>query len=133
MDAQEDRWRQIGEVASELGLSLKTIRRYDEVGLVPPSGRSPGGFRLYTEGDVDRLRLIRHMKPLGFSVDEMRVLLDAVSKLGTAATVDFDARATVASFAEAAEERCEVLRTELQRAESFAAILRHLAPRRPRR
>ena len=130
MDAQQERWRQIGDVANELGLSLKTIRHYDEVGLVPPSGRSPGGFRLYTDEDVDRLRVIKHMKPLGFSLDEMRILLDAVTQLGSASTIDHEARATVASFAAAAEERCEVLRTELDRAESFAAMLRQLAPRR---
>ena len=45
---------QIGQVAEATGLSLKTIRHYDEVGLVTPSERSPGGFRLYTTADVDR-------------------------------------------------------------------------------
>lgn len=40
---------QIGEVAERIGLSLRTIRYYEEVGLVVPSVRSQGGFRLYTE------------------------------------------------------------------------------------
>ena len=43
---------QIGEVAERVKLSLRTIRHYEEVGLVPPSARSKGGFRLYTEADV---------------------------------------------------------------------------------
>ncbi len=45
----------IGEVADRVGLSLRTIRHYDEIGLVVPSDRSAGGFRLYTEADVVRL------------------------------------------------------------------------------
>jgi len=48
---------QIGEVADRTQLSLRTIRHYDEVGLVPPSARSEGGFRLYTEADVERLNV----------------------------------------------------------------------------
>ncbi|WP_043368340.1 MerR family DNA-binding transcriptional regulator, partial [Mycolicibacterium conceptionense] len=46
---------QIGEVAARTELSIKTIRHYDEVGLVTPSARSAGGFRLYTADDVNRL------------------------------------------------------------------------------
>ena len=63
---------QIGQVAERTELSIKTIRHYDEVGLVTPSERSAGGFRLYTEADVQRLLVIRRMKPLGFSLEEMK-------------------------------------------------------------
>ncbi|SDJ14694.1 MerR HTH family regulatory protein [Lentzea albidocapillata subsp. violacea] len=56
---------QIGE-AERIGLSLRTIRYYEEVGLVVPSARSQGGFRPYTEPDVQRLGVIMRMKPLGF-------------------------------------------------------------------
>ena len=56
---------QIGEVADQVGLSLRTIRFYEEAGLVIPSARSVGGFRLYSETDLDRLQLIKRMKPLG--------------------------------------------------------------------
>lgn len=72
---------QIGEVAARTELSIKTIRHYDEVGLVVPSARSAGGFRLYTADDVDRLMAIRRMKPLGFTLDEMGLLLDALAVL----------------------------------------------------
>ena len=58
------------------GLSLRTIRHYEETGLVIPSARSRGGFRLYTESDVGRPMAIRRMKPLGFALDEMRDLLE---------------------------------------------------------
>jgi DNA-binding transcriptional MerR regulator len=66
---------QIGEVAERTGLSLRTIRYYEEMGLVRPSARSTGGFRLYTEADVARLLLIKRMKPLDFSVEDIRDLL----------------------------------------------------------
>ena len=78
---------QIGEVAERVGLSLRTVRHYDEAGLVVPSGRTPGGFRLYTDDDIERLALIKRMKPLGFTLDEMRELLALRDRLvGTAPT-----------------------------------------------
>lgn len=79
---------QIGEVSVRTELSIKTIRHYDDVGLVVPSARSSGGFRLYTDDDVDRLLAIRRMKPLGFSLDEMRGLLDALATLDNPAVGD---------------------------------------------
>ncbi len=68
---------QIGEVAERVGLSLRTVRYYEEMGLISPEKRSNGGFRLYTDENIDRLLLIKQMKPLGFSLQEMRELLDA--------------------------------------------------------
>ncbi|MGI8480002.1 MAG: MerR family DNA-binding transcriptional regulator [Gaiellaceae bacterium] len=49
----------IGEVADRVGLSLRTIRYYEEVGLLEPTGRSPGGFRLYSEDQVTRLATLK--------------------------------------------------------------------------
>jgi DNA-binding transcriptional MerR regulator len=72
---------QIGEVAERIGLSLRTIRYYEEVGLITPSARSQGGFRLYTEHDAVRLQVVKDMKPLGFSLDEMRDLLGVLDRL----------------------------------------------------
>ena len=66
---------QIGEVAERTQLSIRTIRHYDQVGLVPPSGRSDGGFRLYTAEDVTRLNYVRWITPLGFSLEETAELL----------------------------------------------------------
>ena len=55
----------IGEVAERTALSFRSLRHWDDVGLVQPSARTEGGFRLYTEKDVDRILIIRRMKPLG--------------------------------------------------------------------
>lgn len=72
-----DEHYQIGEVADEVGLSLRTIRYYEEIGLVSPSGRTEGGFRLYTDDDIDRLRLVKALKPVGMSLETMAELLEA--------------------------------------------------------
>lgn len=72
---------QIGDVAERTGLSLRTVRHYEEVGLLPAAERSPGGFRLYTDDAVERLLLVKQMKPLEFTLDQMRELLDALDEL----------------------------------------------------
>ncbi len=70
----------IGDVAHRTGLSLHTVRHYEEVGLLPVAERSPGGFRLYTDAAVERLLVIKQMKPLEFTLEEMRELLEAVEE-----------------------------------------------------
>ncbi|NEY34038.1 MerR family transcriptional regulator [Streptomyces sp. PRKS01-65] len=129
----EQRQMQIGEVAERTGLSLRTIRHYEEAGLVIPSARSKGGFRLYTESDVERLMVIRRMKPLGFSLEEMRDLLEITDRLG--ATDDPPTgeelqrlRDRLDAYRVMADERVESLRTRLEMAEDFAATLRRRLP-----
>jgi len=119
--------KQIGEVAERTGLSLRTIRYYEEVGLVTPSSRSQGGFRQYTEVDVARLELVKRMKPLDFSLEEMRELLTALDALESDATHVDDREALLerlTKFRLTAEERCVSLRGQLESAESFASSLR---------
>ncbi|WP_233644709.1 MerR family transcriptional regulator [Streptomyces sp. BSE6.1] len=119
---------QIGEVAARTELSLRTIRHYEETGLVVPSARSQGGFRLYTEADVSRLMVVRRMKPLGFTLDEMRDLLEATDRLDRGdGALPADEREQllerVRDFERAARQRVADLRTQLARAEEFAATL----------
>lgn len=123
---------QIGEVAEAVGLSLRTIRHYEEVGLVPPSGRTAGGFRLYTDEDIERLRLVKQMKPLDFTLEEMRDLLQARDRLAEGVSEDERRKLLerLAMYAAAAEARCEKLREQLQAAESMASALRREARRR---
>lgn len=114
---------QIGEVAERTGLSLRTIRYYEEVGLVVPGARTRGGFRLYTEPDVQRLKLIMGMKPSGFQLDEMRELLAILDpRPGDAEPADRAAR--LAEFTAAAERACDKLRERLRMAEELAETLR---------
>ncbi|WP_372788894.1 MerR family transcriptional regulator [Paraconexibacter sp.] len=114
----------IGDVAERVGLSLRTVRYYEEQGLFAPAGRTEGGFRLYTEDQVERLLLIKQMKPLGFTVAQMCELLAARDALGDAdPEVRTAARERLDTFAADAAKRCAELRTELARAEEFAARL----------
>ncbi|QNE79513.1 MerR family transcriptional regulator [Streptomyces finlayi] len=119
---------QIGEVAARTELSLRTIRHYEESGLVAPSARSQGGFRLYTESDVARLMVIRRMKPLGFTLDQMRDLLTATDRLDGEEPLEADEHEAlmdrVRAFEQAATEQVDKLRVQLARAEDFAATLR---------
>lgn len=118
---------QIGEVSERVGLSLRSVRFYEESGLLTPAARTEGGFRLYTESQVDRLLLIKRMKPLGFSVEQMRELLSAYDRLRDESLGKKHrqaARDEVKAFAELATERCEELRKQLGRAEEFAERLR---------
>jgi DNA-binding transcriptional MerR regulator len=117
----------IGEVAERVGLSLRTVRFYEEQGLITPEGRTDGGFRLYTEEHVDRLLLIKHMKPLGFSIQQMRELLDTRDALATLSPDDGaypDALARFSAFADAASTRVGELKATLATAEALARQLR---------
>ncbi|GLY02987.1 MULTISPECIES: MerR family transcriptional regulator [Actinoplanes] len=114
---------QIGEAADRVGLSIRTIRHYEEAGLVLPSARSDGGFRLYTEPDLDRLRVIKRMKPLGFTLDEMRDLLTILDALSDPAVTGADRGALqdrLGGFHTAAQDRVRTLRDQLAMAEGFA-------------
>ena len=113
----------IGAVAERTGLSLRTLRHYDEVGLLTPSARSEGGFRLYTSADVERLLVIRRMKPLGFTLEEMAELLDAVVTRRRDPD-DVAARDRLADYLRSAEERREKLARTLGMADEFIALLR---------
>ncbi|MFD7749020.1 MerR family transcriptional regulator [Streptomyces sp. NPDC059698] len=123
----DDKHMQIGEVATRTELSLRTIRHYEETGLVTPSARSQGGFRLYTETDVSRLMVIRRMKPLGFTLEQMRDLLAATDRLDSEAALDDGEREAllerVRTYRQAAKEQVEKLRVQLSRAEDFATTL----------
>lgn len=112
----------IGELAERTGLSLRTLRHYDDIGLLTPSGRTDGGFRLYTADDESRLLLIRRMKPLGYSLDAMGELLDVITGLGNAPE-DHQLRLRLAEIKAEALERRDKLRSQLAAAEEFVGQL----------
>jgi MerR family transcriptional regulator, copper efflux regulator len=115
---------QIGQVAERTGLSLRTIRFYEENGLVVPTARSDGGYRLYSDDDVARLKAIKRMKPLGFTLEEMQQLLTLLADLASAGDAEREALFDrLHMFHEAAAARVTALRDQLTVAEGFAATL----------
>jgi DNA-binding transcriptional MerR regulator len=76
-DAPERRLLRIQEVAATLGLTARTIRYYEELGLLTPAARSEGDYRLYDDDDVERLRFIKDLRDdAGFSLAEISQLLE---------------------------------------------------------
>jgi MerR family transcriptional regulator, copper efflux regulator len=123
---QANRQLRIGEVALRTELSVRTVRHYHEVGLVEPSARSAGGFRLYTENDVQRLLVIRRMKPLGFTLAEMRQLLDSLAVLraeGATEEQRAGARALLGRYRQKTRDSAERLRRQLAYADELSDLL----------
>ncbi|MGY1840350.1 MULTISPECIES: MerR family transcriptional regulator [unclassified Modestobacter] len=119
---------QIGQVAERTGLSLRTIRFYEENGLVVPTTRTEGGFRLYSEADVARFEVVKRMKPLGFSLEEMHELLTLLADLERGAGDRAQLLDRLRMFHEAATARVTALREQLAVAEGFAgSLVDHLA------
>jgi DNA-binding transcriptional MerR regulator len=130
------RLHQIGEVAETIGLSIRTIRHYHDVELVPPSGRTSGGFRLYTDSDIERLRLVKQMKPLGFTLEEMAELLRTLDQARNTNPTQRDPRLSdrLDRYADATDTRCAKLRSQLAAGEDLARTLRDQAhPKRQHR
>ncbi len=133
-DPTPRRVMQIGEIAQRTDLSLRTLRHYDEVGLLRPSGRSDGGFRLYTEEDLDKLLVIRRMKPLGFTLEEMVRVMRHIETLrgamyetgGSSSPGDeraAEARRQLAATLDGAYARRDKLRRQLGMADEFIGLL----------
>ncbi len=120
---------QIGQVADRTRLSLRTIRFYEENGLVNPTARSKGGFRLYSENEVARLEMIKRMKPLGFSLEEMQQVLNLLADLDSGTGDRAQLIDRLHMFHATATARVTALQEQLAVAEGFAHTLaRHLDP-----
>lgn len=76
MNEQIRTWR-IGELAEQAGLTVRTLRHYDRLGLLTPRSRTPGGQRCYTDEDVVRLQQIVALRGCGLSLEEIGSVLSA--------------------------------------------------------
>ncbi|MCZ8517006.1 MerR family transcriptional regulator [Paenibacillus filicis] len=70
----QQNWK-VGDLAKLTGLTVRTLRFYDQIGLFSPSGHSTAGHRLYNEADIRRLQQILSLKDLGLSLEEIQTVL----------------------------------------------------------
>ena len=68
----------IGELSKQTDCKIETIRYYEKIGLLPEPSRSEAGYRIYAENHLQRLVFIRRSRELGFSIEEIRILLQLV-------------------------------------------------------
>lgn len=92
----------IGEAASQSGVSAKRIRHYEAIGLLPASARSESGYRRYDAAAVDTLRFVERARRLGFALDEIQQLLTLWSDRSRASA---DVKALTLRHIDALDER----------------------------
>jgi MerR family transcriptional regulator, copper efflux regulator len=117
----------IGDVAARTGLSLRTLRYWEEMGLVEPTGRTDGGFRLYAEVDIQRLLLVRALKPADFTLEELQEILrlrDLLARDDLDGATRAKSERELERFLERAADRCKILRERLVAAELAMSALR---------
>jgi MerR family transcriptional regulator, copper efflux regulator len=120
-----ERLYRIGEAAELANLSVRTLRHWDQAGLVVPQGRTDGGYRLYTSADIESLNVVRYMKPLDISVDDMRALLADREVLFAADGADAqDAAERLRPLLQRAAHRVQRLTDLLEQALAFGVRLR---------
>lgn len=105
----------IGQAAERSGLPTKTIRYYEDIGLLKPARRA-NGFRDYGDGDIHELRFIARARGLGFSVEECRHLLELYRDKGRAS----------ADVKEMATQHIQSIHAKIAALRSMEATLSHL-------
>ncbi len=100
--AKADACLQIGEVAERTGVTQRTLRFYEEKGLLKPPSRLDGGFRLYSEDDIGRVERIKELKSLlGLSLADIKEMVEADE-------VKHQLRATYRRDAKVSERRAKI-------------------------
>lgn len=107
----------IGQAASESGVSAKMIRYYESIGLVGAAHRSDSGYRQYADKDVQTLRFIKRSRDLGFSLDRIKTLV-GLWKDGTRRSADVK---------KLARQHIAELNDDIEKLQSIRDQLEHLA------
>lgn len=103
----------ISQAAEATGLTSKTIRFYEQQGIIPPAARAANGYRIYSEQQLDMLRFIKRSRDLGFSLDESRALF-ALSQ---------DPTRTSASVKQKAEQQIQRIDQQIESLQQMRALL----------
>ena len=106
----------IGQASKASGVSVKMVRHYEAVGLLPKATRSFGNYRLYGESDVHMLRFIKRARALGFSMDDIKELVGLWKNKSRSS----------AAVKKIAGKHLEALRLKIAELKSMAVTLEHL-------
>jgi DNA-binding transcriptional MerR regulator len=117
----------VGEIAERLGVSPRTIKYYEELGLIRPETRSPGGFRLYGKEEVEQLERILRMKSIGYSLAAIRELLATreAAQEADKITVISNTMERLQDREREVTERIQQMRKDLKQAEALREELGH--------
>ncbi len=125
-DTHEQALYSIEQVATRTGLTKRTLRYYEEVGLLPHTGRTEGNYRRYSEADLQRLERIKNLRDLlGFSLTDIRELLEVEDERGglkVAYRQETDAATKIAQL----DRANDLIRTELHMIEQKIAGLEQM-------
>lgn len=129
-DDSSEGYLQIGEAAERAGLTQRTLRYYEEKGLLPPPTRMDGGFRLYSEEDMERIARVKEAKELlGFSLADIKEMLDAgdvINRIKAEWRKDADAEEKAATIRRAREvtlQQLDLIEKKLEAMEAMRAPL----------
>ncbi len=128
-----ERYLQIGEAADRLGLTQRTLRYYEEKGLLKPPSRMEGGFRLYSAEDIERVQRIKELRDLlGFSLADIKEMVEA-EDVKAQVRAEWNSEADAAEKAEKLRKARDVTLSQIaiidQKMEQMAAMRGQLAGR----
>jgi DNA-binding transcriptional MerR regulator len=120
----------IEQVSTRTGLTKRTLRYYEEVGLLPPTDRTEGNYRRYSEADVKRIERIKELRDLlGFSLNDIRTLMSAEDErvqIKEAYRLETEAQAQIAQLDRADElihQQLDLIEKKLTGLEQMRASL----------
>jgi len=119
----------IGEVAKTSGVAAKTIRYYEQIGVLPVPSRAASGYRLYDQPGVERLRFIRRARSLGLSLHQLKTLMGTFNA-GPCPTLRPRLRALVRGQLDAVTNRISELELLRQQLEQILERMRTSVPTR---
>lgn len=105
----------IGEFARLADTNLRTLRYYEELGLLQPADRSPGGFRFYRRTDVNRVFMIRDLQELGLNLEKIKELITVRDEQGDHAVLIQRVRHALGEHSALLEERMNTLAAQKRR------------------
>lgn len=109
----------ISEAARRSGLSAKTIRYYEDIGLIDPASRGENGYRRYESGSLEQLQFLARARDVGFDIDECRQLLD----------LQLDSNRQSRHARSLVLEKSEQLQGKIDKLQSMQKVLQNMAQR----